>query len=173
MWNVLFVVHLRMVVHFAPRPSLSFSHALWMSWDAASRVCRVCCLLRSNNSLALLAPWPAPANCTTPDRRLTCMDCWHGYCSDWNPQSRVEIHINNLNVRSLFTNTSWLGSSPGVKWHHISATAVHAPPTIGECESRFCREKVSAVLDWCNNILTTQCTVESSRVTFNDTLYNG
>ena len=55
------------------------SHAAWMSWDTASRVCGVCCLLRSNNSRAPLAPCPAPANSTTPDRRLTCTDSWHGY----------------------------------------------------------------------------------------------
>lgn len=85
MWNV-FAVQLWQFTFASSTssPSLSHSrtssHALWMSWDTASRVCGVCCRLCSNNSLAPLAPCPAPANSTTPDRRLTCMDSWHGYC---------------------------------------------------------------------------------------------
>lgn len=54
--------------------------SLWMRGDTTSRVCGVCCLLRSNNSLTPLAPCPASAYRTTPDRRLTWMDSWHGSC---------------------------------------------------------------------------------------------
>lgn len=102
MWNVLFsppqlsTVSLQIL---SPLLSLTSSHALWMSWDAASRVCGVCCcLLRSNNILAPLAPCPAPASSATPDRRLTCADSWHGYCPHQIQQLHIGIHDSKTDL---------------------------------------------------------------------------
>lgn len=126
---------------FPPPPPRTCSHALWMSWDTGSRVCGVCCRLRSNNSLAPLAPCPAPANSTTPDRRLTCMDSWHGY---WPNQIRsLVLKCTTILGQICVLETDSDQEAPrGVRWHWVSAIVDHAPPTVRECESRFCRATV-------------------------------
>ena len=134
------------------------SHALWMSWDTASRVCGVCCLLRSNNSRAPLAPCPAPANSTTPDRRLTCMDSWHGYCPNQIPQSRVEIYNNPKSDVCLQT---WLGKLPGA-W---DGTESQLLPVMRDKQSEnvshvFAKGKASTAR---SGLQSWECTVESRR----------
>lgn len=96
-----------------------------MSWDTASRVCGVCCRLCSNNSLAPLAPCPAPASSTTPDRRLTCMDSWHGY---WPKQ-----------IRSLVLKYATILSQICVYKHTLTGKlpGPEVAPTLGNCCSCF------------------------------------
>jgi len=107
------------------------SHASRMSWDTASRVCGVRCLLRSNNSLAPLAA--CPARCAAPDRRLVRTDSWRGYRPN---QSRSLV----WKCTTIWSHICvYKHTLTGKRWH------VAAPPMVGGRGSRVCKGKASTV----------------------------